>query len=111
MTIYSHSDYSTVTIALKYTSSVLKCNEDDVRDKEDRADCLSMMQSGLNESIYKWALFSQIHFGVQWLKRLRRISGGCYVDLDLTDNKNYVLKLAENQSSISGQCTCLSGAG
>lgn len=55
---------------------------------------LSMMQSGLNESIYKWALFSQIHFGVQWLKRLRGISGVCYADLDLTDDKNYVLKLA-----------------
>ena len=37
MTIYSPGDYNTVTIALKYTSHVLKCYEDDVRDKENWA--------------------------------------------------------------------------
>lgn len=94
-----------MTTALKYASSVWKCEEDDIRDKEHRADCPSTMQSGLNESIYEWALFSQIHFGVQWLKRLRGISGVCYVDLNLTDNKNYALKLAGKQ------CTCLRGTG
>lgn len=76
--------------------------KDNGRDKEARADCLSTVQSGLSDSIYQWALFSQIHFGVQWLKRLKGISGVCYVDLDLTDNKNYALRLAGMQPSASG---------
>lgn len=79
-----------MTIALKNTPSAMKCNEDDA--KKDRADCLSAMQSGLNESIYRWSPFTQMHFEVQGFKRLRGTSGVCYVDLDLTDNKNYALK-------------------
>lgn len=80
----------------------MKWYKDNGRDKESRADHLSTAQSGLSDNIYQWALFSQIHFGVQWLKRLRGISGVCYVDLDLIDNKNYALRLAGMQPSASG---------